>query len=128
MPWLELTSVAALPAGTVLSANGSIGPVQNRFYGGVLCFCNVTAVTGTSPDLDFEFHVYDPESGLTALLGANKASISVPGFYRLVLFPNATATSADLAINHPLPHWWQLFWTVKPACTFTLSLSYQYVV
>ena len=107
---------------TAASASGVCADQTNVQWRGVVVSIDVTAITGTSPDLVVTVQGKDPVSGVYYTLLAS-ASITAAGFSTLTVYPNAPAT-ANVSEPLPLPYEWRVIYTIggtTPAVTATIG-------
>lgn len=110
-------TLTAVGAGTVN------GPDQNGGYGrGLLCFIDITAISGTTPSLTVTVQGKDPVSGKYYTLLAS-AALNATGTTVLRIYPGLTA-AANLTASDILPTDFRIIYVVAgtgPSVTATIS-------
>lgn len=109
------------PSSTI-SAGGNTSTVQDLpNVAGAIFFVDVSAMTGTSPTLQFTLQAYNPAS--TSYIDvADFTLISATGTYHEIVYPNAAG-----AIFEVLPVYrikWVLGGTSSPTATFSIGVNY----
>src|SRR5574340_1113816 len=112
----------AAAAGTYLSAD-----IPNLSHAGLMVYINITALTGTGPQLVVTIQGKDPVSGQYFTLLAS-AALTATGFTRLLIYPGVAAT-ANFSDNDVLPPTWRIQAVVSgttPTVTATIGFAELY--
>lgn len=93
---------------------------------GIICVVNVTAVSGTTPTLAFQFNAWDPINSVNQPLGAIGTNITGTSTVTLALYP-ATLAAGNLNVVSALPRIWYLVYVIggtTPSFTFSVTGMY----
>jgi len=118
-------------ASAARNAAGNSSDLTNHNAKGIMIYVDVTAVSGTSPDLDINIQMKDPVSGDYQGIMEN-LNISAAGNYIIIVYPGAVETTAFGAIETqglPLPRTWRIYYTIGGTTpSFTFSIGGAYIV
>lgn len=106
---------------------GNSSSITNYGNKGVVFIINVSAASGTTPELTVKLQVQDIVSGTWIdVPGAVTPTLTTAGSSLLTVYPGVTV-SANVAISFPLPRTYRIAWTVDgttPSFTFSVGAHY----
>ena len=121
-----------LLASAARTADGTSSTQTNTNARGVVFTINVTAVSGTSPEMSFTINFIDPVTGNPTYVG-NSSNITATGTYNFIVYPANNVSSLggeNLGIiGSPIPRDWQLAYNMGGTSpSFTFSVGYCYIL
>ena len=121
-----------LLASAARTAYGTSSTQTNTNARGVVFTINVTAVSGTSPEMSFTINFIDPVTGNPTYVG-NSSNITATGAYNFIVYPANNVSSLggqNLGIiGSPIPRDWQLAYNMGGTSpSFTFSVGYCYIL